>query len=233
MSFAFFGQRPVSSAVARTGLVAIMVLAAGALSACTTAEGTNALTDFGTFEREVMTSTLQGMSLVPKEEKDEKMQTRGPLVLPKSTALPAPQAKTDVAALPADSDSVQIDTSNLSEADLKRLRNARVVDLRSLDGRPLTEAETRALTARMKAAQMASLGQSKRPLYMPPEEYFVSYQGKDMICLAKNGQLVSLKDPACPPEIRKAMESRLATTNNMNTGPIGSDPNRSMVLNKN
>lgn len=229
MSFAFFGQRPAPSALARTGLVAIMILASGVLTACTTAEGTNALTDVRTFEREVMTSTLQGLSMVPREEKDERMQTRGPLVLPKSTALPQPQATSQVAALPKDSDSVQIDTSNLSEADLKRLRNARVVDLRSLDGRPLSETETRALTARMKAAQMASLGQSKRPLYMPPEEYFVSFQGKDLVCLAKNGQLVSLKDPSCPPEIRKAMESRLVTTNNMNTGMIGSDPNRSII----
>lgn len=232
MSFVLFGRRPAASAVARIGLIASLVVMGGGLSACTTVEGTNAMTDIGTFEREVMTSTLQGMGMVPREEKDEDVKPRGPLVLPKSTALPAPQAETKTAMLPTDSDTVQIDTSNLSEADLKRLRNARVVDLRTLDGRPLTEAEARALTARMQASNMGTLGQTKRPLYLPPEEYFVSYQGKDLICQAKNGQLVSLKDPSCPPEIRKALEKRLVNTNASNTGFIGSDPNRSLITQK-
>ena len=231
MRFDIFGRRPASSAVTRLGLFPALVLLTGALAACTTVEGTNALTDVGTFEREVMTSTLQGMGMVPRQEKDEKVATRGPLVLPKTGAVPTPQAESKVALLPEDSDTVQIDTSNLSEEDLKRLRNARVVDLRSLDGRPLSEAEARALTARMKAAQMANLGESKRPLYLPPEEYFTAYQGRDLICLAKDGTLVSLKDPKCPPEIRKAMEARMVNNNAGAGGQIGTGPNSSINTN--
>ena len=41
-----------------------MLLVSLGLSACTTTEGTNAFSDFGTFEREVMTSTAQGVGLV-------------------------------------------------------------------------------------------------------------------------------------------------------------------------
>ena len=47
---------------------------------------------------------------------------------------------------------VRLDTPGHSEADIRRLRNARVVDLRTLDGRPLTDEEARKLTARMTAA---------------------------------------------------------------------------------
>ena len=43
----------------RFASVAALLLVAGGLSACTTTEGTNAFTDFATFEREVMTSTAQ------------------------------------------------------------------------------------------------------------------------------------------------------------------------------
>ena len=38
-----------------------------ALAGCTTAEGTNAFATPATFEREVMTSTLQGLDIVPQE----------------------------------------------------------------------------------------------------------------------------------------------------------------------
>ena len=75
----------------RLASVAALLLVAGGLSACTTTEGTNAFTDFATFEREVMTSTAQGVGLVPKAEKPDPTNPRGPLVLPKKgTALPAP-----------------------------------------------------------------------------------------------------------------------------------------------
>src|SRR5690606_30439862 len=135
--------------------------------------------DAGTFEREVMTSTLQGLSMVPKGQKSETLEARGPLVLPKpGSGAPAPRTESKVAMLPVDSNKVQIDASSLSEADMQRLRNARVVDLRSLSGRPLTDVEARQLTARMNAANMATSGNTKKPLYIPPDEYFTSVGGK-------------------------------------------------------
>ena len=206
MSFELTGRRSAVVAVSRAGLLALSLTVAVALSACTTVEGTNAMTDVGTFEREVMTSTLQGLSLVPKEQKDEDMPQRGPLVLPKDAAsLPAPQAET-ASLIPEDSDNVRIDTASLSEDDMKRLRNARVVDLRSLSGRPLTEAESKALTARMLAANKEVISNNgERPLYLPPEEYFTTIGGKELICLAANGELVALNDQRCPAEIRAAM----------------------------
>ncbi|MHB1103396.1 MAG: hypothetical protein ACYC0C_11615 [Devosia sp.] len=199
-----YGRRPAVVAVIRTGLLAVALLLGLGVGACTTTEGTNAMTDFGTFEREVMTSTLQGLGMVDRQEKEETNTRRAPLVLPKQTAsLPAPATDAKTALLPADSTNVQIDTTGLSEEDLKRLRNARVVDLRTLSGRPLTDAEARQLTARMTAAQLKS---GPRPLYLPPDEYFTVVGGKDMVCLAKNGDLVPLSDKSCPPEIRKALQ---------------------------
>ena len=39
-----------------------------------------------------------------------------------------------------------------------------------------------------------------------PEEYFsVTANQQDLVCLAASGELVSVNDPACPPEIRKAL----------------------------
>jgi hypothetical protein len=125
-------------------------------------------------------------------------------VLPGKVAnLPQPtQASEGV--LPEDSDTVQIDVSNISDEMLARLRNARVVDLRSLSGRPLTEDETRQLTARMTADRLSS--GNNRPLYLPPDHYFTTVNNQDLICLAPNGDLVPLSDPRCPPEIRAALE---------------------------
>ncbi len=178
-------------------------LALVVLNGCTTIEGTNAFTDVATFEREVMTETIQGIGLIPRNEKPPIETPRAPLVLPgHNQALPQP-TETNLAALPKDSDTVQIDMSGISEADLKRLRNARVVDLRTLAGRPLTEAETRQLTAQMRADRLKSNG--SRPLYLPPDRYFTTINNVDMICLAPNGKLVPLDDPTCPPEIRAAL----------------------------
>src|SRR5688572_22571846 len=173
MRSASTGQRPAFSAVTRTALMSLGLVATLALGACTTTEGTNAFSDFETFEREVMTSTLVGVGVIDKQDKkEETSQRRAPLVLPKDeSTLPLPQEETRVAELPQDSDRVQIDTSNLSEADIKRLRNARVVDLRTVAGRPLTDAETRQLTARMTAARLKP---GPRPLYLPLEEYFTT-----------------------------------------------------------
>lgn len=187
------------AALAGLGLVSIL-----SVGACTTTEGTNAMTDFGTFEREVMTSTLVGFGMVPREEKEETTQRRARLALPKDGApLPLPtDEKMEVAEIPVDSANVQIDMTGLTDADLKRLRNARVVDLHTLSGRPLTDTEAKQLTARMKAAMIST---GPRPLYMPPEDYFVAIDGKQMVCKTKSGEIVSLRDPKCPYEIKAAI----------------------------
>ena len=207
MSFEVSGRRPFLSTMARAGLLGLSLVLPLALGACTTVEGTNALTDPATFEREVMSSTLAGVGLIDQPTKDEGEldDRRGPLVMPRDTAsLPAPQPDT-TALLPEDSDSVRIDTASLTEEDLKRLRNARVVDPTSLGGRPLTEAETKALTARMQAANKDVVTSTNRALYLPPVEYFTTVGGVDLICLAANGELVALNDDRCPEDIRKAM----------------------------
>ncbi len=193
------GARPALPAAA----FALAILGTLGLSACTTVEGTNAMTDIVTFEREVMTSTLQGLGAVPREEKEVTVSRRAPLVIPRQTnALPAPQ-ESRAAELPSNSNAPQIDTAGLSENDLRRLRNARVVDLRTLSGRPLTDAEARQLTARMTAQRLPN---QVRPLYLPPDEYFfTTSKGEDLVCLAANGDLVPVNDPACPPAIRRAL----------------------------
>lgn len=207
------GRSSAIAAATRAGLLSIAVVAGLALSACTTTEGTNAMGDFGTFEREVMTETLIGLGGMPREEKEEPKTPRAPLVLPKdSSALPAPQTRTAAAQLPEDSDKVQIDASQLSEADLTRLRNAKVVDLRTLSGRPLTDKEAKILTARMTAARLKP---GARPLYLPPDEYFTTVAGTDLVCAAKNGDLVSIDSKQCPDEIRKALKR---------SGPVGAAP---------
>ena len=195
MAFDVTGRRTVSVA-------AILLVAAG-LSACTTTEGTNAFTDIATFEREVMTSTAQGIGLVPKEEKPDPTNPRGPLVLPKAgQALPAPTEDTAIAMLPEDSDVVKVDSTGLTDADLARAKRTKVVTVSTPDGRPLTAEELRSLTSRMKEYRISQ----KRSIYTPPEEYFtVTANQQDLVCLAANGDLVSVNDPACPPEIRKAL----------------------------
>jgi hypothetical protein len=219
MRFDLTGRSSAFRTVSRAGLLSLALAAALALSGCTTTEGTNAMGDFGTFEREVMTETLVGLGGIPREQKQEPKTPRAPLVLPKdSTSLPAPTTKTAEAQLPEDSDKVQIDASGLSDADIARLRNARVVDLRTLSGRPLTDSEAMKLTANMTAARLKP---GARPLYLPPDEYFTTVAGTELVCAAKNGDLVPLDSKDCPEEIRKAMKR---------TGPVGaaaSNPNAS------
>jgi hypothetical protein len=185
-------------------LAAILVVSA-TLSACTTTEGTNAFSDFGTFDREVLTATAQGVGLVPKPVKPDPTNPRGPLVLPKDTAnLPPPQtaADTEVAMLPTDSDKVQIDTAGLSDAQVNQAKHARVVDLNTPDGRPLTAAELKQLTGTMKDVRY----RSTRTIFVPPEEYFsVSANHDNLVCLAKDGTLVAVNDPNCPIEIRNVL----------------------------
>jgi hypothetical protein len=217
------GRRLALSAATRATLVSLGLIAALSLAACTTTEGTSALSDFGTFEREVMTSTLQGVGIIDREKKEETNQRRAPLVLPKdANSLPAPRQAVQVAALPEDSDSVQIDTTSLSEEDLKRLRNARVVDLRTLSGRPLTEQETRQLTARM--ARTTQVRSGPRPLYLPPEEYFTHIEGEDLVCMAKNGDLVPINHKDCPYQIRQAIGKKQAVS----SGRLGDGPNANL-----
>jgi hypothetical protein len=220
MRIGLTGLRGRISAAARAGLAGLAVAATLALAACTTVEGTNALTDFGTFEREVMNTTARGVGLIPgAPPKEDLTQARAPLVLPRDgNNLPPPSAQTAKAQLPANSNTVQVDTSNLSEADMQRLRNAKVVDLRSLSGRPLTPEEARALTARMSAAGMQVTGVKGRPLYLPPDDYFTRVGSADLVCRAQNGEIVSLNDQRCPEAIRRAMRSQGPGSNQLSTG---------------
>ncbi|HVY51323.1 MAG TPA: hypothetical protein VHA07_07125 [Devosia sp.] len=187
----------------RSAALAALLLVSIGLSACTTTEGTNAFTSAQTFETEVMDKTAQGLGLIPAPVKPDPTNPRGPLVMPKDTsALPPPQTETVTAMLPADDATPKIDTAGLSQADIERARHARIVDINTPDGRPLTAAELQKLTSRMKAYTLSS----KRSIFTPPEQYFTLDNGqKDLVCLAKNGDLVPVNDPNCPLEIRKAL----------------------------
>ena len=220
MRIGLTGQNSALSTAARAGLAALALAATLALGACTTVEGTNAMTDFGTFEREVLNTTARGVGLIPGDApKQDLTNARAPLVLPRNqAALPAPtQAVT--AQLPADSSKVQIDTSNLTHADIENLRNARVVDLRSLSGRPLTEAEINQMTARMRAANIAVTGDARRPLYLPPAEYFTRVGDAQLVCRAASGELVSLRDERCPADVRRALQSPGPTAPGLSSMP--------------
>jgi len=189
---------------ARIAAFAAISLVSLGLSACTTTEGTNAFTSAQTFETEVMDKTAAGLGLIPQEVKPDPTNPRGPLVMPKDTkVLPPPEQSTQVASqLPVDSAQPKVDTAGLSSADIERIRHVRVVDVNTPDGRPLTAAELQKLTSRMKAYQLSS----KRSIFTPTEQYFTISAGQqDMVCLAKNGDLVSVNDPNCPLEIRKAL----------------------------
>lgn len=213
--------------VGRAASAAMALVLALALAACTTVEGGNALTDFGTFEREVMTSTARGVGLVPGEDsKEEPTNARAPLVLPASgQALPAPSKAVATSQLPANSDTVRIDTANLSESDIQRLRNAKVVDLTSINGRPLTEQEARTLTARMQKNNLdVTVANANRPLYMPPAEYFTRVGDAELVCSIGNGEVVSLNDARCPEEVRKAIQdARRRATPSLSSG-VSSGP---------
>lgn len=196
MAFDLTGQRALG--------LAIVLLTGVGLSACTTTEGTNAFTDIGTFEREVMNTTAAGLGIIPgPEPKADPTNARGPLVLPKSgQALPAPTEASAAVLLPEDSSTVKLDANGLTEADLLRAKRTRVVDINTPDGRPLTASELKQLTAKMKDFRLSS----KRSIFTPPEEYFtVTANQVDLVCLTAKGDLVSVNDPACPPEIRKAL----------------------------
>lgn len=189
-------------------LGAVLVTGLG-LSACTTVEGVNALSDPATFEREVGITTLQGLGIIDKPAAKAPIKTpRAPLVLPKDTQdLPPPQKNDESALLPVDSDKVVLDPTGLTQTDIERLNKALVIDLRNSAGRPLTDAEVNRLKARI-ASDRIIKGTDRRPLYVPPDKYFTTVNGKDLLCLAANGDLVPLDDPACPPEIRAALKGQ-------------------------
>ncbi len=195
MAFDLTGRRSAT-------LAALLIVSAG-LSACTTTEGTNAFASPQTFETEVMDSTAQGLGLIPAPVKPDPTNPRGPLVMPKSTTdLPAPTKDTTTAMLPADSDKVSVDTAQLSQADIERLRKVRVVSTETPDGRPLTAAELKQMTGRLKSFQISK----KHSLFTPPEQYFSVTNGQpDLVCLSNAGVLVPVNDPTCPPEIRQAL----------------------------
>jgi hypothetical protein len=184
------------------GVAAIVLVAVG-VSACTTTEGTNAFTDFQTFDDEVLGATAEGLGLIPREEKADPTNPRAPLALPKDDSnLPPPTTDTTSAALPKDSNQVKLDTTGLSQQDIARLKRVRVVDPVTLGGRPLTAEELKQLTSKMQAAKI----RADRSIFLPPERYYSTIAGgEDLVCLAATGDLVSVSDPACPPEIRKAL----------------------------
>ena len=194
----YFGAR-------RLGIAGMVVMVAAGLSACTTIEGTNAVGDIGTFEREVGQETLKGLGMIPRESKAPIDTPRGLLALPKEGAeVPAPsEGTTDYAALPEDSDKSKLDTTGLSDEELRRIRTMVVFDGRAASGRKLTNAEIAQVTKNIEAGRLRILRDAAAPLWVPDDSYFTtSINGQEAICLAANGDLVSLDDPACPPEIR-------------------------------
>ena len=180
--------------------------AAVSLSACTTVEGTTAMVDPLTFEREVMRTTLQGVGIVPQEEKPMVSGERSPLVLPASGSTPPPPSQS-AAVIPQDSDSVVLDTSNLTTADLEALRSGRVVSSSAMSGRPLTEAEARQLAARMAAYRNAQ-GMNERNIYLPPQDYFQSVNGQSLMCQTADGALVTIGDSRCPADVRASLGAK-------------------------
>jgi len=198
-----FGTQGAKIRMAPVFAIAALV----ALSGCTTLEGTNAFVDGNTFERDVVNETLIGIGLMPREEKEKISTPRGPLVLPaEGAALPAP--RTSVAsALPVDSDKVSLDTTGLSNADIRRIRSGLVVERVNMEGRGLTPSEAGVLAARYRALREARAAQSGGGggLFSPPERLFTKVGNQEFICLTPSGDLVSLEDPACPADIKAAL----------------------------
>jgi hypothetical protein len=156
------------------------------LAACTTTEGTNAFSDIGTFEREVMSETLRGMACCSSASRRMRTSIRAA-----RSCCPNPtpifrrrHEKTDTAEARCRSirqQGADRRDRNLSEADIAPAQGARGRPLRIVDGRPLTE-EARQDHPQDEGGK-ASPG--ARPLYLPPEEYFTTVKGQDIVCLAK------------------------------------------------
>jgi len=191
------------------GFAGAMMLLAASLSACTTIEGTNALTDFGTFEREVGQETLKGLGMIPRESKQPTKAPRAQLALPKDgTVVPPPsdEEASAVAELPVDSDKTKIDTTGLTNEQVRRIRSIVVFDGLARSGRRMTDAEIAEVTKRVESG-LLRIDRADAPLWVPDQSYFTTnIAGQDAVCLAANGDLVSISDPACPPAIRAQLE---------------------------
>jgi hypothetical protein len=187
------------------GFAGATILLAASLAACTTIEGTNALSDVGTFEREVGKETLKGLGIIPRESKEPIETPRSLLVLPKEGVEISPPAESpDYAMLPEDADKPKIDSTGLSEEELKRIRKIIVFDGRADSGRKLTNAEIAQLTRNIEAGRLRLVLNAEAPLWVPDDRYFTTgVGGQDAVCLTADGDLVPLDDPACPPEIRE------------------------------
>jgi hypothetical protein len=203
----------ITATLRRFGRPLSLALGLGALAmtaACTTVEGTNALTSPQTFEREVMTETLMGIGIIPRENTKEALNApRGPLVEPPNSDMLPPPTESMAAMLPEDSDKPVLDPTGLTQEDLRLIRGARVYDLDIGSGRELTPKEAEILTARLRLyrtqQQQQRTQQSDFPLEMPPLHLFTTVGDTEYICLAESGDLVALDDPACPPAIREAL----------------------------
>lgn len=182
------------------------------ISACTTVEGTNALTSAETFEREVMTETLQGIGIIPRENTKEALTTpRGPLVQPPNSATLPPPTEDVASLLPEDNDRPLLDPTGLTDEEIRMIRGARVADVGNSGSRRLTPQEAQVLTARLRDYRLqqqirgSNAQQGDYPLEMPPLHLFTNVGGTNYICLAENGELVALDDPLCPPAVREAL----------------------------
>ena len=187
----------------RIGMAGGFGLLAVSLSACTTIEGTNALVDVGTFEREVGQETLKGLGVLDRETKAPIKTPRGLLALPKDgSEVPPPTTDMADAMIPTDSDKAKLDTTGLTDEQIKRIRSIIVFDGMAQSGRKLTDAEIAQVTQRVQAGDLR-IDKGAAPLWVPDQSYFtISVNGQDAVCLAANGDLVPIEDPACPPAIR-------------------------------
>ena len=196
------------SGAQRIAMAGAMIVVAASLPACTTVEGTNALVDVGTFEREVGQETLKGLGVIDREVKEPIAAPRGLLALPKSgTEVPPPSEETEYAMLPENSDQAKIDSTGLSNEEIARIRKIIVFDGRAESGRKLTSAEIVQVTRNIEAGRLRLTLNSAPELWVPDDSYFTAtINGQDAVCLAPNGDLVSLDDPACPPAIRAQLQ---------------------------
>jgi hypothetical protein len=124
-----------------------------------------------------------------------------------TAALPQPTQDNSELFIPTDSDQVTIDTAGLTNEDLRLLGRVRVVEEDDPYANRLPEErEFRRMVEQMQAYRGMQTGQ--RPIDMPPERYFTTVDEDELVCLAANGDLVSISDPACPSSIRQALLNR-------------------------
>ena len=170
------GRRPTIRAVTRAGLLTAGLLLGLGLSACTTTEGTNALSDIGTFEREVLTETMKGMGVHGARGEGGAPSAAARWFCPRpARCLRRTEASRRRAAA---QDFDQRSDRHLQPLGGRPAAPAQRPGRRPAHplGPPLTDVEAKQLTARMTAAK---LNGGPRPLYLPPEEYFTTVKGQD------------------------------------------------------